>query len=267
MDALPSILACDVGNSAVHFARVDGETVGDLHVHRLGDLSGLGSELYTLWSQMPEPRRLVASAVSPSALRALEAAVQETLGIETLVVGRDVPLPMPTELDAPQQTGADRLCAAVAAFDRLGVACVVADFGSAITIDYVDQRGVFVGGAILPGLRMGAQSLNEKTALLPEVEIAQPASTIGRNTRDAMLSGLIHGARGALRQLVEAYATEAGHWPLVIATGGDAALVCGEIGESDLVQAIVPDLAVRGVAIAYYKTLLDQANEPQGPGE
>ena len=74
---------------------------------------------------------------------------------------------------------------------------------------------------------------------------------------EAIVGGLVYGARGALRQFVEHYAEQLGHWLLVIITGGDAALVCGDVRESDLVQARVDDLALRGVAIAYYRTLID----------
>jgi len=150
----------------------------------------------------------------------------------------------------------DRLCAAVAAYDRLGTACVVADFGTAITIDCVSDRGVFLGGAILPGLGMAADSLHERTAQLPRVEIAKPDGVFGKDTQQAIVRGILATARGALRELVEAYATELGHWPIVILTGGDAHLVCDDPNEGELVQAIVPDLAIRGAALAYYNSLL-----------
>jgi len=150
----------------------------------------------------------------------------------------------------------DRLCAAVAAFDRLGVPCVVADFGTAITIDCVNAEGVFLGGAILPGLGLSAESLSAGTAQLPRVKLSEPNWVYGKDTEQAIIGGVVYGARGALRGLVEAYATDLGRWPVVILTGGDARWVCQSPSQSDLVQAIVPDLVLRGVAIAYYKTLL-----------
>lgn len=255
MEGIPSVLACDVGNSTVQFAHVEGDTVGELKSHRLGDLADLGRELAILWETMPDPKRVVAASVNPAGLRALEAAVHEAIEQDILVVGKDLPLPLETTLEKPDAVGADRLCTAVAAFDRLGVACVVADFGSAITIDAIDAEGRFLGGAILPGLRMSARNLHEHTAQLPHVELGPPTWTFGRSTHQAIIGGLVYGAQGALRRLAEAYATEMGAWPLIIATGGDAELVCGNVQEGDLIQAIVPDLAVRGVAMAYYKTL------------
>jgi len=141
------------------------------------------------------------------------------------------------------------------AYFRLQSACVVADFGTAITIDCVSDNGIFLGGAILPGLHVGAEALARRTALLPEVRLARPEWVFGKDTRQAIVGGLVYGARGALRELTEAYATELGRWPPVIATGGDAELVAGGY---DIVQAIVPDLCLLGVALAYQKTQLEE---------
>jgi type III pantothenate kinase len=256
MDEIPSVLACDVGNSAVHFAHVHGDEVTALRVVRVGELHRLGAELADVWAGMKPPRKLVAASVNPAALKALEAAAAEALNEPVLVVGRDLPLPIDTDLPEPESIGVDRLCCAVAAYDRLGRACVVADFGTAITIDCVNHEGVFLGGAILPGLGMGADGLHARTAQLPRVELECPRWTFGKDTRQAIVGGLIAAARGALRELVEAYATELGHWPIVILTGGDARLVCEHPSESELVQAVVPDLGVRGAALAYYNSLL-----------
>lgn len=258
MDEIPSVLACDVGNSAIHFAHVKDDEVTELHTVLIDDTAALGKALADLWARMPSPKDLAAASVNPAGLKALEAAATEATGQATLVVGRDMPLPIETRLPHPQAVGTDRLCAAVAAFNHLGAACVVADFGTAITIDCVDDEGVFLGGSILPGLGMAAGSLEAGTAQLPLVKIEPMNRPFGTDTNDAILSGLLAAARGALRQLVEAYATELGHWPLVIVTGADAELICGNPGRSELVQAIVPDLVIRGVAMAYYKTLRPQ---------
>lgn len=254
-DQIPHVLACDVGNSAIHFAHVAGDEVTPVQLHRLTDLSTLSDELAGLWQTIPEPRVISASCVNADGLKALESAVT-AMGEELLVIGRDLPLPMPTDLPHPAKIGVDRLCAAVAAYDRLGAACIVADFGTAVTIDCVNDEGVFLGGAIMPGLRMGAASLHAHTAQLPVVELKNPDWVIGKDTNQAIIGGLVFGCRGAMRELIEAYATELGHWPLVIATGGDASLVCGDPTDSELIQAIVPDLVIRGVAMAYYRSLV-----------
>ena len=250
------MLAFDVGNGSVRFAHVCGDKANPMQRHALGETGNLATGLAATWKAMPPPKKIAACSVNPTGLRVVEDAVAASIGEPVLVVGRDLPLPMATDLPSPEQIGVDRLCAAVAAFDQLGVACVVADFGTAITIDCVNDEGVFLGGAILPGLAMGADGLSAGTAALPRVQPDRPDWVYGKDTRQAIVGGLVFGARGALRQLVETYATELGHWPVVITTGGDAGLVCGDPNHSGLVQAIVPDLVLRGVAMAYYKTLV-----------
>ncbi len=252
---VPCVLACDVGNSRIHFAAVCGEEVDELHHVSTADMAPLADELAAVWAQVPEPRKIVIASVNPPALKVLLDVVA-VMGEEAMVIGRDLLLPIDTLLAQPEKIGVDRLCAAVAAYDRLGAACVVANFGTAITVDCVNDEGVFMGGAILPGLTVSARALASQTAQLPQVEMVNPDWVFGGDTRQAIIGGIVFGCRGALKELVETYATAMGHWPLVIATGGDAELVIGNIEDSALVQAIVPDLVVRGVAMAYYRSLL-----------
>jgi type III pantothenate kinase len=255
-EQVPDVLALDVGNTNVHFAHVCGETVTPMQTASLEAPASLVDELRKLWETMPAPKKVAASSVNPKGLAAVEEAVSKATGQVVLVVGRDLPLPIETDLREPAKIGTDRLCAAVAAFDRLGVACVVADFGTAVTIDCVNGEGVFLGGAILPGAGLAAASLHRYTAQLPLVELKSPDWVYGKDTRQAIIGGLVFGLRGALRELVEDYATDLGQWPVVILTGSDAKLICHDPNQSDLVQAIVPDLVLRGVAMAYYRTLV-----------
>ena len=255
-DAIPTVLAFDVGNSTIRLATVTGEEVGETFTVRVEELGSLAGHVKAIWASQAEPQRIVASSVNPSALKAVEATAAEALQQDVLLVGRDLPLPMETDLERPNAIGVDRLCCAAAAFDQLGVACVVADFGTAITVDCVNDAGVFLGGAIMPGLAMSAHALGQGTAQLPHVDLVSPDWTFGKDTTGAIVGGLVYGVRGALRQLVEGYATELKHWPLVIATGGDAELICNQPATRDLISAIVPDLALRGTAIAYYRSLL-----------
>jgi type III pantothenate kinase len=210
------------------------------------DESAVAAALERARAACPAPRRLAACSVNPAGLAVLESAAGR-MDEPVLLVGRDLPAPIETNLPEPGAIGPDRLCAAAMAFHRLGQACVVADFGTAITVDCVDDGGVFRGGAILPGLRLSARALHEGTAVLPEVEPVAPEWVFGRNTAEAIGGGLVYAARGALRELTEAYATELGSWPLLIVTGGDAELVAAGY---EFVQAVVADLTLLGVALA-----------------
>jgi type III pantothenate kinase len=247
MKAAKTVLACDIGNSRIALGCVVDEKASA--VQRLGGdgFAGLADALREIREQSPTPGPIVASSVAPDGLAALESAAA-ALGEEVLLIGRDLPLPMEADVPEPHRIGTDRLCSAAMAFHRLEQACVVADLGTAITVDCVNDDGVFLGGAILPGLRTGAAALARETAFLPAVELTRPDWVFGKDTRQAIVGGLVYGARGALRELTEAYATELGKWPPLILTGGDAQLVGGDY---DIVHAVVPDLSLLGIALAY----------------
>lgn len=246
------VLAADVGNTHVTVGAVQGEQTFAVVSVAVDDSAGLTGVLEQMWSAMTTPRRVVACSVNPEALGRFEAAVSEVLDEDVVVVGRDIPLPIETSLASPERIGVDRLCCAAAAYERLQQACVVVDLGTAITVDCVNPEGVFIGGAILPGLRMQARALHEGTAQLPLVEMAEPDGVFGDDTAGAIRHGVVTGVRGAVRGLVEAYATEINQWPVVVTTGGDAGLFGNPEG---IVQAQAPPLCLMGVARAFYKSL------------
>ena len=260
MDQIPNVLACDCGNSAIKIGWVAGEIVCETQRIVVTDRDKLGAALHELWEKIPAPKNLVASSVNPVGLKVLEETATESIDQRIVVVGVDTPRPIDTapEITNPELIGMDRLCVAAAAYDKLGTGCVVADFGTAITVDCVSEKGLFIGGAILPGLRMSAEALSEKTAALPRVKLRDPNWTFGRNTDEAIVGGIIYGVRGAIRQLCETYATELGTWPTVIVTGGDAEMVFPNPGENGLVQASVDDLSLRGIAIAFFRMMLEK---------
>ncbi len=260
-ESIPTVLAFDCGNSAVKMAAICGETIGEALSFAMPDLTGLREAIHTLWEQLSQPRRAVACSVNPAILSRLEEEIDDAIGEELLVVGRDLELPMEIAFDDCATVGVDRVCAASAAYDHLGTACVVGDFGSAVTLDAVNDEGQFLGGAILPGCGLQLRSLASETAQLPEVELAEPTHVFGESTADAIRNGIVNGLRGTMRFFIEAYATEMGNWPLVILTGGDARLIAGDVEDSDLVQAIVDDLVLRGVAISYYNSISADTDE------
>src|SRR5262249_25738093 len=128
--------------------------------------------------------------------------------------------------------------------------CVVASFGTATTVDCINEEGVFMGGAILPGLAMQARSLYEGTDALPHVEITSPDTVFGASTEQAIQNGIVYGAVGALREITERYATVLNAWPQLVVTGGNSQLVRQH---ADFIDNIVPDLCIRGIALAHRK--------------
>jgi len=112
--------------------------------------------------------------------------------------------------DNPAELGSDLVCNAVAAVARLGAPCIIVDFGSTLTFTAVNAAGDLVGAALAPGLGSAAEQLRLQTALLPQVRLEQPGRAIGKNSADAVRSGLMIGWAGLTDRLVEAIAAELG---------------------------------------------------------
>lgn len=192
---------------------------------------------------------IAGAQVNPPLVEALElAAADATGGQRVQWAGKDLDLPIRNATDRPEETGVDRLLGVAAAYEQLGKSCVVVDAGTAVTVSCCDDDGAFVGGAIAPGVQLQLQSLHARTARLPRVALAAPEGNVGRTTEQAIRHGVYHGIRGMVKEIVENFATDLGRWPEVIATGGDApALFEGW----ELVHAVVPDLTLYGIALAY----------------
>ena len=251
------VIAIDAGNTTTSLATwKDGGLLTPLSVGT-GDMNGF-REAFAAHVGAMSPRRPVAVAMAsvvPEATKWIRNFVSDELNLVALVVGDTLPLPLEVDVEDARAIGADRVCAAAATYATLGTACIVVDFGSAVTVDLIDDAGVLKGGAILPGLTMQLRALHEFTAALPHVGVAFPELPYGRNTTEAMQTGVCRGVAGAVRGLVEAYATALNRWPQVVATGGDLEVLAPHC---DYLDSTVRDLTLRGVGLAYSKHLASQ---------
>jgi type III pantothenate kinase len=242
-----NLTVLNVGNSRLAVGAFTAGELGEVTRVPLDRPEAWAEQIAEAWLNVQgrDNAAVVAASVNPRLDDAVAAAVQEAADRRVVWVGRDLELPIPVLTDHPAQTGVDRVLNVAAAFEQMGKACVVVDAGTAITVDCCDDQGRFLGGAIAPGVRM---QLDARTAQLPGVRFAPPTDPFGRSTEQAILHGVFHGVRGMVKELVENYATELGHWPDVIATGGDAALL---FTDWELVHAISPNLTLYGIALAY----------------
>jgi len=242
----------EIGNSHVSVATTVVGRVYSNHRFGLDQVDDIVACSQASWEALPDDHRraVAAASVVPDVLERVARSVSSALGEPVAVVGEDLHRPLSVAVEDPTAVGIDRLCSAAAAYDHLKSACVVASFGTAITIDCVNNEGAFMGGAILPGLNLQAQVLSDGTAQLPQVAIDAPKEVYGGSTADAIRNGILFGAVGALREITERYASELGTWPDLIVTGGQAELV-GK--HSEIVDRVVPDLCIRGIALAYRK--------------
>ena len=255
-----ALLLVDIGNTRVSAAAYAGGKRTEAERRPAQPFETAGRMLRQLWDGLPAAgaRAVVVSSVCPPVLAQMHAFC-EAGGIgPVLVVGDDIDPPIGADLPEPHKVGTDRLCVAAAGFDKARQACVVADFGSAITIDLVADNDVLLGGTILPGMAMAARALHEHTALLPLVEVGAPTETLGKDTISAIRNGIFAMMVGALREITERYATEIGKWPILIVTGGDAAAIASAC---DFVDHVVPDLCLDGLVLAYRNAALTPADE------
>ncbi len=254
----PEVVAINIGNSTTTAGLVREQQVESVISVATDQLDAIAEPLAELWGQIDARTvQVVVASVVPARTEPLCRIVERVTGEQALVIRRDLPLPLPLDVENPETVGVDRVCGAAAAYHRLGHACVVADVGTAMTVNVVSDDGIFLGGAILPGPQTAAWALAEHTAALPEIQLRRPEHHIGRSTEESILAGVIFGAVGALRELTERYATEMGRWPQLVVTGGGAKLLADYL---DFADDLVPNLTLMGIALAWQQN-------PPGPME
>jgi type III pantothenate kinase len=191
---------------------------------------------------------LVISSVVPPLTDKVAQACTKYLGLSPLIVQSDLKLNVKIGYDDPGAVGADRIADAVAASALFSLPACVIDFGTATTFNAIDKNGLYLGGAILPGIGLSAEALFERTAKLPSIELAAPPSVIGTNTRHAMQSGLIYGYVALVEGMVTKFKEILGKNTIVIATGGHVHLICQH---TDVIAHIEPWLTLDGLRIIW----------------
>lgn len=202
------------------------------------------------------PAAAVLSCVVPALERPWKAALSRTCTGRVLTVGPGLKTGIPVHYDDPAEIGPDRIADAVAARAVYGSPCIVIDLGTTTNIEVIDAHGTFVGGVIAPGLALGARSLSAAAARLPQVEPSAPTHVIGRNTREAMRSGVVLGEVARIDGMLDMVLAEmrstkaAGESsvPIVI-TGDDAEALAALVGHSLTVDDA---LTLRGLAELYH---------------
>jgi type III pantothenate kinase len=168
-------------------------------------------------------------------------------GFPALVLEPGVRTGMPILYDNPKEVGADRIANAVGAYDLYGGPSIVADFGTATTIEAVSANGEYLGGAIFPGVEISMDALFGRAAGLRRVELVEPKHVIGKSSAESIQSGMIYGFSAQVDGLVDRFVAELGPCE-VIATGGLAEPI---IPHSRTVQHYEPWLTLFGLRIIF----------------
>lgn len=192
---------------------------------------------------------VIISSVVPKIMYSLTSAIVKYLHKQPIIVGPGIKTGISIRTDNPREVGADRIVDIAMAYHTYHKPCIIVDFGTATTFDFVSEEGVFKYTVIAPGLGIGVNALTSQTAKLPEIEIRKPKSILNGNTITGMQAGVVYGYIGTVEYIIKQMKKEL-HIDecLVIATGGLGRVIAKE---TDEIHIYDPDLAYKGMRILY----------------
>ena len=251
------VLAVDIGNSNVVIGCFEGNDIRLLE-RMSTNRNSTALEYAVLIKTVLELNGLerisfeggIISSVVPSVTNMVKAAIEKLTGKPPLVVGPGLKTGLKILLDNPAQLGSDRVADAIAAISEYPYPLITIDMGTATTISVIDRNKNFIGGVIMPGLRISAESLSSRTSQLPQISLDPPKKAIGRNTIDCMRSGIVLGCAATIDGIIEKIEEELGYPCTVVSTGGHANIVIPYCKR----QIIVDEkLLLKGLMILYRK--------------
>ena len=198
-----------------------------------------------------DPRQALGVALAsvvPPLTPVLVTLARQYLGLEPLVVEPGVRTGMPILYEPPSDVGADRIVNGVAALAAYGGPVIVVDFGTATTFDVVTRKGEYVGGVICPGVGISADALFQRAARLPRVDVRNPGRVIGRSTVGSIQSGMYFGYAAMVEGIIARIRAELGEPARVVATGGLAESLAGDIPS---IEAVDPVLTLTGLRLIW----------------
>lgn len=254
------ILAIDMGNTNIVIGCVDEEKV--LFEERLAtDLSKTELEYVVIFKTVLELYGIekekvtgaIISSVVPQLVNIIKSAVYKLIKVEPMVVGPGVKTGLNILMDEPRRVGSDLIVDAVAAINNYGTPVIVIDMGTATTMSVIDRKGNYIGGVIMPGIKVSVDSLVSRTAQLQRISLDAPDKVIGKNTINCMKSGVIYGNASCIDGMIDRLAEEMGEGLSdikVVATGGLARVILPQC-RHNIIQD--DELLLKGLKIIYDK--------------
>jgi type III pantothenate kinase len=180
--------------------------------------------------------------------------------IPAVIVEPGVKTGVPVRMDNPKEVGSDRIMNSLAAVHLFGGPAIVVDFGTSTNFDAVSARGEFVGGALAPGIEISVDALSRRAAQLLKVELTRPPRVVGKNTVEALQSGIVYGfagqVEGIARRMARELAPDDPDSVTIIATGGLAPLVINEVS---IIDAHEPWLTLIGLRLVFERNAVTEA--------
>ena len=249
------LLTIDIGNTTIKLGVFEGDNL-KASWHIATDIDRLADEYAVVLLELLKQKGIAADAVKKVAMCSVVPPLTTTFdellssyfGISPLVIEAGVKTGVRIRMDNPREVGADRIVNAAAAHNLYGGPVIIVDLGTATTFDAVSADGDYLGGAIAPGMVIAIETLSERAAMLPRVELVRPSKVIGSNTISAMQSGILFGYVGLVEGLVGRIKKELGEKTKVVATGGYARLIAAETA---IIDAVNTDLTLHGLKQIY----------------
>ncbi len=192
----------------------------------------------------------IISSVVPSVTSTIKEAVEKITGENALVVGPGLKTGLSIIIDNPAQLGSDLVVDAVAGINEYPLPLIIIDMGTATTISVIDESKNYLGGMIIPGIRVSLESLTGKTSQLPKISLEKPRKLIGANTVDCMKSGIMYGSAAELDGIIRMINKERNAFHTVVATGGLAGSIVPLCEENIILD---DSLLLKGLSIIYKK--------------
>lgn len=253
------LMAIDVGNTNMVFGLFRGEDlVGSFRLKtdaiRTSDEIGLLAWDYfqRFGLRAEEVEDVIIASVVPQVMYSLTSAIIKYFGRKPIIVDDDVDPGLPYEVSgSDERLGPDRAVADIAAIAKYGTPLIVLDFGTATTVDAISKDGGYLGGCITAGVRVSAEALFQKAALLPRVELTKPATVLGCTAVGQIQAGVVTGYIGAIEYLIREAKREMGYPEVkVVATGGLARMVADN---TDLIDVVDSRLILDGLRLIYLR--------------
>ena len=249
------LLVIDIGNTNITLGVFEGEKI--VQSWRLSTEHGRTEDEYGIFlkSLLKETNldtkvtNAVISSVVVQLTERIETAIKKYLGINSLIISHKIKTNVVLKTDNPSQIGADRIVNACAAAALYKTPAIVVDFGTATSFDIVNGHNEFIGGIITAGMKIQAEALSNKTSKLPKLNIEAPEHAIGKNTIEAMLSGIVRGHAAMIDGLIQECENELGEKATIIATGGYSSVISKYLKRK--FDDINPDLTLIGEKILF----------------
>ena len=223
------ILAVDIGNTNIVFGAFEGDTLR--FTSRISTVRSRMEDEYavTLLSvlrlnNLPEAEfdGAIISSVVPELTPVFKRAIQKVITGKVLIIGPGIKTGLDIKIDSPAGVGADLVCSAVYAKSAMPLPAIIIDMGTATKLTVLDKSGAFIGGAIVPGMKVSLDALASSTAQLPAIGIEAPKTAICNNTVDCMRSGSVFGSAAMVDGMIDRFCEELGQQASVVITGGHA---------------------------------------------